>query len=96
MSWLKTYKKTVITVAISFVVPFMIFMSIFLHEAWGDSRYVQTAEDIRNQISRLDTQLTVVDQEIIFAESERQKAKFIAIKAIYQREKQALRDKIED
>ena len=82
------YKKTVITAGISFFIPFLIFMSIFLHNAWGDNRYVRTKEDIRQQISRIDMQLTVIDQEIIFAESERQKAKFIAIKALWQREKE--------
>ena len=96
MNWIRTYKKTFITTLIGFAVPFLIFMSIFLHEAWGDNRYVQKEESIRQDIEDLDMQLTVVDQEIIFAMDEHQKDKFIAIKAIYQRKKDALREKLKN
>ena len=96
MTWLKTYKKIVITAGISFFIPFLVFMSIFLHEAWGDNRYVQKEESIRQNIEALDMQLTIVDQEILFASDERQEAKFIVINAIYERKKQSLRDLLEN
>jgi len=69
---------------------------LLLHNAWGDARYELKADAIRQEIARIDTELTVIDQEIIFAESDQQKAKFVAIKAIYQREKEALREKLQD
>ena len=96
MTWLKTYKKTVITAGISFFIPFLVFMSIFLHNAWGDQRYVQKEESIRQNIEALDMQLTIVDQEILFASDAREKDKFEAIKAIYKRKKEALRDLLEN
>ena len=96
MTWLKTYKKIVITAGISFFIPFLIFMSIFLHEAWGDNRYVQKEESIRQNIEALDMQLTIVDQEILFASDAREKDKFEAIKAIYKRKKEARRDLLEN
>ena len=73
-----------------------VFIILLLHNAWGDERYVLRAEAIRQEIARIDTQITVIDQEIIFAEGEREKAKFEAIKSIYEREKEALREKLQD
>lgn len=85
-------KKTIVRTITGGLGAITVFIILLLHNAWGDDRYELKDDAIRKEIRRLDTQLTVVDQEIIFAESDRQKAKFEAIKAIYEREKQALRD----
>ena len=88
-------QKAIRTAAGSFSV-FAVFIVLLLHNAWGDERYILRAESIRQEISRIDTQITVIDQEILFAEDEREKAKFEAIRSIYQREKEALREKLKD
>lgn len=74
----------------------ILFVILLLHNAWGDDRYQLREEAIRSEIARLDTELTVIDQEILFADNDRQKQKFHAIKSIYQREKEALREKLQD
>ena len=68
---------------------------LLLHNAWGDDRYELKAEAIVKEIARIDTELTVLDQEIIFAENDRERQKYEAIKAIYEREKEALSRKLE-
>jgi len=83
-------KKNVIRVAVSSLGAIIVFIALLLHNAWGDERYELREDAIQKEIRRLDTELTVIDQEIIFAESAQQKAKFLAIKAIYEREKGAL------
>lgn len=88
-------KKIVNTLMMS-VGAGILFVILLLHNAWGDARYQLREDAIRSEISRLDTELTVIDQEILFADSERQKQKFQAIKSIYQREKEALREKLQD
>jgi len=45
------------------------------------------------EIVRIDTQLAIKDTEILFAESDDEKEKLILIKAIYQRQKEALKEK---
>ncbi len=74
----------------------MVFVILLLHNTWGDDRYQLKDDAVRSEISRLDTQLTVIDQEILFAESKLQKEKFKAIKAIYEREKETLREKLKE
>lgn len=88
------YKKKLINTFIGAVLTGTLFIVLLLHNAWGDERYELKDDAIRAKISRLDTELTVMDQEILFAESQKQKEKFIAIKAIYVREKEALREKL--
>ena len=90
-----TKKMIVRTIATSFG-AIAVFIVLLLHNAWGDDRYELRAEAIEKEIRRLDTQLTIDDQEILFSESEKQKAKFVAIKAIHEREKEALREKLKD
>ena len=90
-----TKKMIIRTVATSFS-AIVVFIVLLLHNAWGDDRYV-LQEDARIQaIAALDAQLAIKDTEILFAEDEREKEKLRAIKAIYQREKEALRDKPKD
>ena len=88
-------KKAIVNTVGGIIGGSAIFVILLLHNAWGDNRYELKADAIRQEIARIDTELTVIDQEIIFAESDQQKAKFVAIKAIYQREKEALREKLD-
>jgi len=68
----------------------VIFVILLAHNSWGDDRYVLKEEAIREQIARIDIDLTIVDQEILYAETDKSKAKFKSIKAIYERQKSAL------
>ena len=87
-------RKTAFGSLVGVVVSAIIYAILLFHNAWGDSRYELKQDAIIKDISRIDTQLTIVDQEIIFAESDKQEAKFIAIKAIYTRKKEALNTKL--
>lgn len=64
--------------------------SIYLHNAWGDDRYVMKADDIRDQIRMIDYSLFEIDQEISFSDTDKDRAKWQARKNFYQREKDAL------
>lgn len=88
-------RKNMIRSITTVVGMFGVSVILILHNTWGDERYVQKPDAIRQEISRIDTELTVLDQEIIFAETARAKQKFEAIKAIYEREKEALAREIE-
>ena len=87
-------KKSVARTAIGSLSGIVVFVILLLHNAWGDERYELKADALLKQIHRIDTVLTLIDQEILFSESDKQKAKFIAIKAIYEREKEVLTRKI--
>ena len=87
-------KKSTIRTVVGSLSGIVVFIILLLHNAWGDERYELKAEAIQKQIHRIDTELTIIDQEILFAESDKQKAKFIAIRAIYEREKESLTRKI--
>ena len=76
----------VITVLIASAIP----SSIYLHNAWGDDRYVMKADDIRDQIRMIDYALFEADQDLSFAETEKEIAKYEARVKYYQREKEAL------
>ena len=89
-------KKTIVNTVGTIIGGSAIFVILLLHNAWGDNRYELKADAIRQEIARIDTELTVLDQEIIFAESDKQKAKFVAIRAIYEREKETLREKLQE
>ncbi len=87
-----TTKQTIvrsITGSLSLIVVFVV---LLLHNAWGDSRYVLKEEARIKEIVRIDTQLAIKDTEILFAESVAEKEKLMAIKAIYQRQKEALKE----
>ena len=87
-------RKVVITATSIALLPALIYFILISHEAWGDSRYVLKEEAVREQIARLDTDIGIADVEILHAVDENEKAKFLAIKAIFVREKEALRDKL--
>jgi len=88
-----TIKKTIIHIVVTGFSAGAVFVILLLHTAWGDERYVLKEEDRLDKIAFIDTQLLIKDQEIIFAESAVEKEKLRAIKAIYQRQKEALKEK---
>ena len=96
MTWLKTYKKTVITAGIGFIIPFLIFMSILLHNAWGDERYEKLGDAIRSEIQQIDNKLFDIGQEVIFATTDQEKLKWAASKEYYENLKEAFQEKLED
>lgn len=83
-------KQKVVSGIISVIGAFGVFVILLLHTAWGDNRYELKDEAIRKEIRRIDTQLTIKDTEILFAQNDNEKAKLIAIRAIYERDKEAL------
>ena len=88
-------KRTVIRTVAGSISAITVFIVLLLHNAWGDDRYV-LQEDARIQaIAELDAQLAIKDTEILFADDAREKEKLRAIKAIYQRRKEALKEKPE-
>ena len=88
-------RKSLIRGITTIVGMFGLSIILMMHNTWGDSRYELKDEAIVKEIARIDTELTVLDQEIIFAETNQQKAKFVAIKAIFEREKEALARQLE-
>lgn len=77
----------------SVIVPGIIFGTVLLHEVWGDERYVLKEEDRIAKIAEYDDQIAIKDTEILFAEDEREKEKLETIKRIYERRKEALKEK---
>ena len=96
MTWLKTYKKTVITVGSGFIIPFLIFMSILLHNAWGDDRYEKLGDAIRSEIQQIDNKLFDIGQEVIWATTDQEKLRWLASKEYYENLKEAFQEKLED
>ena len=94
MKFFKQYKGKIIGSIIALIVASAIPTSIYLHNAWGDDRYVQKVEDLRSDIQAIDDALFEVDQEISFAATDSEKAKFIARKAYYENRKEALKEKL--
>ena len=94
MKFLKRYKGKIIGSVIALVIAGTFPASAYLHNAWGDDRYVEKAEELRSSIQAIDDALFEVNQEISFAESGKEKAKFIARKAYYENRKEALKEKL--
>ena len=94
MSFLKRYKGRIIGSIIALVIVSAVPASLYLHNAWGDERYVQMDEDLRGAIQAIDDALFEVNQEISFAETDKDKAKFVARKAYYENRKEALKEKL--
>lgn len=87
-----TVRKTIINGIIGGLGVITISIILLLHNAWGDERYVLREEARIERIVELDAQLAIKDTEILFAETPREKEKLRAIRAIYERQKEALRD----
>ena len=94
MKFFKQYKGKIIGSIIALVIASALPASVYLHNAWGDDRYVQKAEDLRSSIQAIDDALFEVNQEISFAATDKEKAKFIARKAYYENRKEALKEKL--
>jgi len=86
-------KKTIVRSVTGSLSLIVVFVVLLLHNAWGDSRYELKESARIKEIARIDTQLAIKDTEILFAESAAEKEKLKAIKAIYQRQKEALKEK---
>ncbi len=94
MKFLKQYKGKIIGSIIALVIASALPASVYLHNAWGDDRYVQKVEDLRSEIQAIDDALFEVNQEISFAVTDQDEAKFIARKAYYENRKEALKEKL--
>ena len=93
---IESTKKTIVRTVTGSLSAITVFIVLLMHNSWGDDRYV-LKEDARIQaIAELDAQLAIKDTEILFAEDEREKEKLKAIKAIYERRKEALREEAKD
>jgi len=88
-----TTKQTIIRTIAGSLSAIVIFVVLLLHNAWGDNRYELKEEARIKEIARIDTQLAIKDTEILFSENEAEKEKLRAIKEIYERQKEALREK---
>ena len=88
-----TTKQTVIRTITGSLSAIVVFVVLLLHNAWGDGRYELKEEARVKEITRIDTQLAIKDTEILFAANDAEKEKLKAIKAIYERQKEALREK---
>lgn len=89
-------KRTIVRSFAGGIGAFLVLVILLLHDAWGDERYVLKEDDRTDKIAFIDTQLAIKDTEILFAENEKKKEELRAIKAIYERQKQALRENPED
>ena len=87
-----TIKQTVVRTAAGSLVAIVVFVVLLLHNAWGDERYVLRDENRIDKIAFIDTQLAIKDTEILFAKDDAEKEKLRAIKAIYKRQKEALKE----
>ena len=94
MKFLKRYQRRIIGSLIAVVIAGAVPTSFYLHNSWGDDRYVQKTEDLRGAIQAIDDALFEVEQEISFAETDREKAKFVARKAYYKNRKEALKEEL--
>jgi hypothetical protein len=93
-SFFLTYKKAIITAVIGLLVVSAVPSTIYVHDAWGDERYVMKAQDLRDQINSIDHALFEIDQEISFADTDKDRAKWTARKNYYLREKRALEERL--
>lgn len=90
MSFLHTYRKSIVGGLITLVLATGIPTLIWVHNAYADDRYVQKAESIRTQIQQIDNALFEIGQEIMLAADPKEKAKWVARKEYYKRQKAAL------
>lgn len=88
-------KQAIIRAFVTSVASVAVFVVLLLHNAWGDERYELKHDAIRKEIRRIDTQLAIKDTEILFSESDREKEKLKAIKAVYERDKDALKAELD-
>ena len=87
-----TIRQSIVRTAAGSLAAIVVFVVLLLHNAWGDERYVMKDEHRLDKIASIDTQLAIKDTEILFAKNDDEKEKLRAIKAIYQRQKEALKE----
>ena len=85
-------RKLLVTLIAGALLPGLVYVFAVSHTAWGDDRYVLKGEARIERIVQIDTQLAIKDTEILFAKNDDEKEKLRAIKAIYQRQKEALKE----
>ena len=88
----KKYKTQIIGAVIGVMIAGGIPGTIWLHNAYADERYIQQDDSLRMQIQQIDNALFEIDQEVVFAEDDQERAKWQARKEYYQRQKEALRE----
>lgn len=88
------YKKAIITAIIGVIIAGGIPTTMYIHNAWGDDRYVQKTQDLRDQIQAIDNAMFEIDQEISFSTDPRDKAKWEARMKYYERQKEALAERL--
>jgi len=91
---LNSFRNKVITAVIAVIVAGMIPGTVWVHNSYADNRYVLKEESIRSQILAIDHALFEADQELTFAVTDQNKAKFLARINYYQRQKEALNAKL--
>ena len=96
MGALQTYRRQFMAAAITVSVGITFPLLLWMHNAYADARYVSHPEAILAEIRQIDNALFEADQEISFAVTIEEKAKFIAREAHYKRQKQALILKLEN
>lgn len=96
MTFWKTYKKVIITALIGVGVTGGIPGTVWVHNAYADGRYVQQVDSLRQQVQQIDNALFEIDQEISFATTDGERRKWQARKAYYERQKEALLEKLEN
>ena len=94
MSFFNAYRKQITNTLIALILAGLIPSTIWIHNAYADGRYVQQTDSLRDRIQQIDNVLFEIDQEILFAESEKAKSKWQARKQYYERQKQALIEKL--
>jgi len=90
------FRNKVVTAVITGVVLGVVPGILWVHNVWGDDRYVLKREAVVAMIVVIDNALFEADQELTFATTDEEKAKFTARKAHYQRQKDALKEQLDD
>lgn len=90
----KDHKNKVIGAVISVAIAGCVPSSVWIHNAYADARYVQQSDSLRARIQQIDNALFEIDQEIMFAPTDQERAKWQARKAYYERQKAALLEQL--
>ncbi len=89
-TFFQVYKKAIITAIITLVVAGAFPTSIYLHNAWGDDRYVQHSQALLAEIKQINLQVADINIEIAFADTLKVKAKWEAKRRNHENRKQEI------
>ncbi len=92
----RTYKRAIVTTIVGLCIAGAVPSTKYMHNAWGDDRYVGHLQDLRDQIQAIDNALFEIDQEISFATDNTARSKWTARKNYYQRQKDALKERLQN